>query len=421
MRQRTLLIALAAVAIIAAAGIAIVLQPDQTAVQRQQQGFTVSFAAAENAVGEDRENQLRDWARIGLAAHLDLDTQAIRDAFFDAFPIRDNGFADLARQPTGPGRALLQQDTLHLLVPRDDVNDKRTAGLLLDQHRTDAGFALRAGVENPQGPTTHLLAELKPRAPPTGEYMTLTRNADGPPTARFGNTPPAGTPIQVHTPDGQSARLYVDKDQVTVSSADPLLGHNGAVEGAAMLRDIADTLAKHGETNGLLQAVRFGDVGAVIGKQEIFLSPPGHQWSTRVLEALDGDTTMRITDGRAIHVDRPPLHHVGTRKATLGEVLDSPGTTLYVNESFRATLATKDGPVAADALQQDLTVTIREVTAEKLHPVPADVRVHRDAEWSRVDTPPRIGVPTSPARPAGPAARILLICPEDDTANGCGD
>src|SRR5690349_5691663 len=138
MRQRTLLIALATIAIVAAAGIAIVLQPDDAAAQRQQQGFTVSFAAAESALGEDRENQLRDWARIGLASHLDLDSQVMRDAFFDAFPIRDNGFADLARQPTGPGRALLDGDTLHLLIPRDDVNDKRTAGLLLDQHRTDA-------------------------------------------------------------------------------------------------------------------------------------------------------------------------------------------------------------------------------------------------------------------------------------------
>jgi hypothetical protein len=63
----------------------------------------------------------------------------MRDAFFDAFPIRDNGFSDLARQPTGPGRALYHGDTLHVLVPRDDVNDKRTAGLLLDQHRTDTG------------------------------------------------------------------------------------------------------------------------------------------------------------------------------------------------------------------------------------------------------------------------------------------
>ncbi len=86
MRQRTLLIALAAIAIFAAAGIAIALQPDEAASQRQQQGFTVSFAAAESALGENRENQLRDWA-------------------------------------------LLNGDTLHLLIPRDDVNESFRATL----------------------------------------------------------------------------------------------------------------------------------------------------------------------------------------------------------------------------------------------------------------------------------------------------
>lgn len=45
MRQRTLLIALAVVAFIAAAGIVVVLQPDDAVAQRQQQGFTVSFVA----------------------------------------------------------------------------------------------------------------------------------------------------------------------------------------------------------------------------------------------------------------------------------------------------------------------------------------------------------------------------------------
>lgn len=296
------------------------------------------------------------------------------------------------------------------------------------------GFAVRVGVPNEQGVSSHLLAKLNPRAPPAGDYMTLTATPDGPPVAEFGSTPPTGTPYQVRTPT-ESSTLYVDKNRVTVASADPLLGHNGATEGAAMLRDIADVLARHGETDGLLRAVRFGDVGAMIGKQEIFLSPPGQQWSTRVLEALDGDTTMRITDGRAVHVDRSGLHRVNTQKLTLGEVLKSPNTTFYVNESFRSTLPTKDGPVVADALSQDMTVTIREVTADKKQVIPADVRVHRDAEWIRVDTPPRIGTPTSlnivitlnssappsPGPVAGPAARIVLICPEDDDAQGCGD
>jgi hypothetical protein len=45
MRQRTLLITLAVVAFIAAAGIVVVLQPDDAVAQRQQQGLTVSFVA----------------------------------------------------------------------------------------------------------------------------------------------------------------------------------------------------------------------------------------------------------------------------------------------------------------------------------------------------------------------------------------
>jgi hypothetical protein len=266
--------------------------------------------------------------------------------------------------------------------------------------------------------------------------MTLTPTPDGPPAATFSNTPPTGTPIQVHTPDGRNSQLHVDKDRVTVSSADPLLGHNGAAEGAAVLRDVANALARLGETDGLLRAVQLGDVGAMIGKNEIFVSSPAHPWSTRVKEALTGgDATMRITDGQAIHVDKSPMHHLGTQKATLGEVLNSPSTTFYVNESFRATLATKDGPVVADALPQNMTVTVREVTAEQQQTVPADVRIYRDAEWSRVDTPPRFGTstslnivvtlnstpPSTPGKPNGAAARIVLICPEDDNANGCGD
>lgn len=108
MRQRTLLIALAAIAIVAAAGIVIVLQPSET--QRHHlQGFTVSFAAAENPLGEDRGNQIRDWARIGLAAHL-------------------------ARQPTGPGRALRHQDTL-----AEVLNSPDTTSYLNESFRATLG------------------------------------------------------------------------------------------------------------------------------------------------------------------------------------------------------------------------------------------------------------------------------------------
>ncbi|MGH3997006.1 MAG: hypothetical protein ACRDTJ_06040, partial [Pseudonocardiaceae bacterium] len=88
---------------------------------------------------EARE-QLRDWARTGLASHLELDTAQLRDATYDTVPVRDLAFADLSKQATGPGRALFDgRGVLHVLVPRGDPHEARTIGLLIDQHRSDAG------------------------------------------------------------------------------------------------------------------------------------------------------------------------------------------------------------------------------------------------------------------------------------------
>ena len=86
------------------------------------------------------EEQLRDWARSGLASLLELDTAQFRDAFYDTMPVRDPAFADLAAQPTGPGRSLYDgRGVLHLLVPHDDPHEARTVGLLIDDFRADAG------------------------------------------------------------------------------------------------------------------------------------------------------------------------------------------------------------------------------------------------------------------------------------------
>lgn len=106
--------------------------------------FTVSYAGATGWLGKldptERQEQVRDWARISLAAHLGLDTTRLRNATYDTLPVRDPGFAGLAKQDIGPGRSLYDgQGTLHLLVPRGDPRDPRTIGLLLDQYRTDAG------------------------------------------------------------------------------------------------------------------------------------------------------------------------------------------------------------------------------------------------------------------------------------------
>jgi hypothetical protein len=115
-----------------------------TAAQTISPNFVVSYAAAADRLtglaADDGLDQVRDWALIGLAAHLGLDTTALRNSTYDTFPVRDTGFADLSRQATGPGRSLDDgKGVLHVLVPRGDPHESRTIGLLLDQHRTDAG------------------------------------------------------------------------------------------------------------------------------------------------------------------------------------------------------------------------------------------------------------------------------------------
>lgn len=88
----------------------------------------------------DVQEQLRDWARTGLASHLALDTAQLRDGAYDTVPVRDAAFADLSKQSTGPGRALFDgRGLLHVLVPLGDPHEARTIGLLIDQYRSDAG------------------------------------------------------------------------------------------------------------------------------------------------------------------------------------------------------------------------------------------------------------------------------------------
>ncbi|MGI5171207.1 hypothetical protein ACQEU3_43335 [Spirillospora sp. CA-253888] len=109
------------------------------------EAFTVSYDAAAARLdgmspGETRE-QIRDWTRTALAARLRMNTGRYRDAGYDLLPVRDEGLADLAVQPTGPGRALFDvaDGRLHLLVDTGAPHRQRTLGLLLDQHRTDHG------------------------------------------------------------------------------------------------------------------------------------------------------------------------------------------------------------------------------------------------------------------------------------------
>lgn len=106
--------------------------------------FVVSYAGAAGWLSgldsAEAQEQARDWARLGLASHLGMDTARLRDATYDTLPVRDAGFAGLARQDIGPGRYLYDgAGVLHVLVPRGDPHEARTIGLLLDQYRSDAG------------------------------------------------------------------------------------------------------------------------------------------------------------------------------------------------------------------------------------------------------------------------------------------
>lgn len=106
--------------------------------------FLVSYSAASSRLAglnsSDSADQVRDWLRTALAAHLGMSTAAIRDADYDTLPVRDQGFTDLADQQVGPGRELADTSgVLHLLVPKGDPHENRTVGLMLDQYRTDHG------------------------------------------------------------------------------------------------------------------------------------------------------------------------------------------------------------------------------------------------------------------------------------------
>lgn len=106
--------------------------------------FVVSYVDAAGRLSglaaDEAQDQIRDWAMIGLAAHLRLATPQLRDTAYDVDPIRDPGLADLSRQATGPGRSLYDGNgVLHLLVPTGDPDEHHTIGLLLDQYRTDHG------------------------------------------------------------------------------------------------------------------------------------------------------------------------------------------------------------------------------------------------------------------------------------------
>lgn len=195
MHQRTLLIALAVAVLVAAAGIVVVLRPGEAGAQRQQQGFVVSFAAAESALGDDaaeRREQIRDWARFGLAARLDVDTGGMRDAFFDAFPIRDNGFGENA-QSTNDFR---QQNgyVTNTISSEPELNEFTSTAKRLSTLEIRDG-EVHAGGWNWQGPDV------------TAQDITVLRRAcSRHEQPGFNSAAPSSSPA---TPNGPAARILL--------------------------------------------------------------------------------------------------------------------------------------------------------------------------------------------------------------------
>lgn len=116
-----------------------------TVRQAEKDNTTLSISYGEAAAWlerlpvEDRDDQIRDYALLGLASLLELDLPDLRNALYDQTPLRDLLFWDLAANRSGPGRSLYDGDgTLHVLVPLDDPYAARTIGLVLDDQRKDS-------------------------------------------------------------------------------------------------------------------------------------------------------------------------------------------------------------------------------------------------------------------------------------------
>ena len=278
---------------------------------------------------------------------------------------------------------------------------------------------------------------------------------DGPATIRPAEAPSGeATVIPVFTPDRKTATISQVGDQLFVRYDDPILGFNGTVEGAALLRDFPRVEAAIRSVamtqDRLLRGVRLGDEGvALVGIDGVVLVPRTHQWAQRVQHAFDPahpdrEVLIRVENGQASHLSVDPLTvSPGTERKSLGAALD-PGQEVYVHEQIRKMLTFEGGAIVWDALPRDLQVVVRvaqptDRTSTDGTTRSPDVRLHQGAEWWRV--PPAVlgdgganggsgansdsGANGSAGGDGGAPAngQILLVCTEEDDSdsdtNGC--
>ncbi|WIX92973.1 hypothetical protein [Amycolatopsis sp. DG1A-15b] len=310
-------------------------------------------------------------------------------------------------------------------------------------------LAFRLGGPDAAGEARFLLGDLNPHPALAGPWLDVTAVPGHGAVLTFVGGPAKNhQTVRVSSQDGKSAELSYSAGHVFVRADDPLLGLNGSVAGAALLRDFPRVLEAMKRADdagdGLMRAVDLGSDGvALIKPGEIQLLPATDAGAERVVHATGPDGSpppaVRIAGDRLEHVDTSPLTTAASRQVDLGQLLDEPGATVYLDEGFRATLSLADGPILAETLPRDTKVTVREAqldgTAQASAPVTApDVRVYECREWLLVSgmrggsvvgaptLPPSTSTSPTPATTSIPAAGqvapnspvILLVSPVTD-------
>lgn len=312
------------------------------------------------------------------------------------------------------------------------------------------GLALRLGVPRPDDTPAFYHGTFTAGPGPPSRWMTVTPGETA--VLSFSDAPPPGSPVTVSMKDGPTGRVHPDSDRWTAATDDPVLGLGGPVEGAALLRDMPRVHAamRDAAGDGVPRAVVLGQDGvALVTPDGIQLLPTTDPWAARVLAAVGPDPTLvpltRVIDDRLVHVVPDGLRDPAEPyTAPLSEVLTT-ADEVYFHNQFRADLSLSEGPLLADALPLDATVTVRpalraEQSRHRFHTQP-DARVDFGATWWRVDgrvvvngggqpTTTASAPPTTSTSPSAgdtggavqdtPAARVLLVCPEDaDDLAGC--
>ncbi|MEA5362908.1 hypothetical protein VA596_25475 [Amycolatopsis sp., V23-08] len=317
-------------------------------------------------------------------------------------------------------------------------------------------LAFRLGGPDRAGEARFLIGQLAPHPTLDGPWLDVTSSpGHGTVVASVGGPPKNHQTVRVSAQDGKSADLSWADGHVYVPAGDPLLGVNGTVEGAALLRDfprVLDAMELAGKArDGLIRAVDLGSDGvALVKPDEIQLLPAADPGAERVVRATgpagSPPPTVRVVAGRLEHVDTSRLTTSASRTSDLGQVLGEPGADVYLHEGMRATLSVADGPILVEALPHDTKVTVREARLDDeqaSQPVTApDVRVYEGQDWQFVGglgrgfvtgvagQAPSIGTGTPSATtsttPSGPSPqarrKILLVCPDTgQPLAGCTD